>query len=142
MRERRPLFTSVRRAILRVAFLADLVLAIWIPSRRHARDPFRAIATAEKTAAASRRPPPDRPAYRAAGSRASTPAATLKKHRLQHRVGAAQPTSGHLFGTNLIIARRHGGGIAGREGCKRRHDAGERRIAVNMREQRLDARHQ
>src|SRR5579883_928875 len=29
-----------------------------VPSRRHARDPFRAIATAEKTAAASRRPPP------------------------------------------------------------------------------------
>src|SRR6266436_2430271 len=28
MRERRALFTSVRRAILRVAFLADLVLAI------------------------------------------------------------------------------------------------------------------
>jgi hypothetical protein len=28
MRERRALFTSVRRAIFRVAFLADLVLAI------------------------------------------------------------------------------------------------------------------
>src|SRR5215467_4058694 len=31
MRERRALFTSVRRAILRVAFLADLVLAISVP---------------------------------------------------------------------------------------------------------------
>src|SRR5579883_3462708 len=41
MRERRPLFTSVRRAILRVAFLADLVLAIWIPSVEFRRGAMR-----------------------------------------------------------------------------------------------------
>src|SRR6266849_10010825 len=36
MRERRAWLTSVRRAILRVAFLADLVLAIGVPLRRRA----------------------------------------------------------------------------------------------------------
>jgi len=38
MRERRALFTSVRRAILRVAFLADLVLAISVPGLRPDRE--------------------------------------------------------------------------------------------------------
>ena len=57
MRERRALLTSVRRAILRVAFLADLVLAIdpsvdWVLTTNKATLP-----PAQKTTAA--RSPPD-----------------------------------------------------------------------------------
>src|SRR6185437_7850722 len=48
MRERRALLTSVRRAILRVAFLADLVLAIRVPSSA-ACEPRRSVATARKS---------------------------------------------------------------------------------------------
>jgi hypothetical protein len=59
MRERRALLTSVRRAILRLAFLADLVLAIRVPSCA-ARDALAGRSRQrEKAMAASRRPPPD-----------------------------------------------------------------------------------
>src|SRR5579859_4800491 len=60
MRERRALLTSVRRAILRVAFLADLVLAIdvsvdWIV-RRVLACGWATLPPAQ-TAAAARSPP-------------------------------------------------------------------------------------
>src|SRR5215467_14578700 len=126
MRERRALLTSVRRAIFRVAFLADFVLAIRVPLRCCA--PVVAMwggrSAREKTAAANRRSPPDGQAYRQGGG---------GRQRPRPPVAAAGPSrSGHALGPRLVVAGRDRGGIGGREGGERRHHPGEGGVAMDM----------
>src|SRR6266852_9969969 len=106
MRERRAWLTSVRRAILRVAFLADLVLAIGVPLRRRAAKGGGAEKMRRRA-----RSPPDGEAYSWTGT-----SRQRRWRRLACNVGA----SGDALGAHLVVAGDHRCRVVGRKRRKRR----------------------
>ena len=125
--ERRALLTSVRRAIWRVALRADLVLAMALSFDlalaagypREAAGSCKKMSGGESLAATGE-------AYSAGARRG---------------VNARQtPASGHPFGPHRVVAGDDRGAVGGRERRERRLHPRQRRIAMDMREQRLDAR--
>src|SRR5262249_42508666 len=146
MRERRPLFTAVRRAILRVAFLADLVLAIdpsvelrprlQIKRRRRPR---------KKQRRRDRRR--DGTAYSGvAGGRQRQELLNLTPRRASCRTFAskccAPNRSRHPFGPHLIVPGNNSGAVGSWKDRQWRHHLGPGEIIVDVGEQGFHARYQ
>src|SRR5512139_3573488 len=125
--ERRALFTSVRRAITRVALRADLVLAINLS--------FAAGASSGRSAKATR-------FYKKLRRRTISPSRLRLIDSPCAGVNARKRPSGHPFGSNRVVACDHRSTLSCREWCQRRPYACKPRIAMDMSEQRLHARHQ